>query len=40
MLRSGGIFASPAGSRFTIVEGPADNGGARVVRGYGPPPGA
>lgn len=31
MLRTGDSFSSPRGSQFTIIEGPADNDGARLV---------
>jgi mannose-6-phosphate isomerase-like protein (cupin superfamily) len=31
MLKGGHTFSSPSGSGFTVIEGPADNGGARIV---------
>jgi mannose-6-phosphate isomerase-like protein (cupin superfamily) len=31
MLKGGDTFSSPSGSGFTVIEGPADNGGARIV---------
>jgi hypothetical protein len=31
MLKGGDTFSSPTGSGFTVIEGPADNGRARIV---------
>ena len=31
MLTTGDSFSSARGSHFTVIEGPADNGGARLV---------
>jgi len=39
MLKSGDSYSAPSGSGFTVIEGPAENAGARIVFDRVMPPG-